>query len=72
MLCDIFKSHNFDQFCSSGEPGERSLAGDVTAAEDAAWCLYASALHRIQWEGLAYHMHAKLDFGVYIIHTWKV
>ncbi len=36
----------FEGARASGEQAELSLAGDVTAAEDAAWYLYASALHR--------------------------
>ncbi len=36
----------------TGEPRELSLAGDVTAAEDAVWYSDASALHRNLWEGL--------------------
>ncbi len=51
---------------ASGDPRER-LAGDVTAAEDAAWYSDASALHRNQWEGL----HVNLDFGVCITRNWK-
>ena len=38
-------------------------AGDVMTVQCDAWYLDASA-HRPEWEGLSYHMHAKLDFGV--------
>ncbi|KAK0147637.1 putative nuclease HARBI1 [Merluccius polli] len=30
------------------------------------------ALHRPEWEGLAYHMHVKLDFGVSYARFLKV
>ncbi len=39
----------------TGETSELSLAGDVTAAEDAVWYSDASALHRNLWEGLVCH-----------------
>lgn len=32
----------------------------------------ASVLQRNEWEGLAYHMHAKTDFGVCIARKGKV